>query len=72
MAIWQRVSRRRSALSRLTREVGSELRKVVWPTREHATKLTALVCGVSAVVGAILGGLDVTLSEFFQTLLGRA
>ncbi len=39
-------------------EVWSELRKVVWPTREEATRLTVMVLTVSIVVGVVLGIFD--------------
>lgn len=36
------------------RETRSELRKVVWPTREEAARLTGLVIVVSSVIGTFL------------------
>ena len=50
-------------------EVRSELRKVVWPTRQEATKLTALVVGISVAVGVILGLVDYGFSELFRLAL---
>ena len=50
-------------------EVRSELRKVVWPTREESTKLTSLVVGISIVVGFFLGGLDFLFTKFFELLV---
>jgi len=50
-------------------EVRSELRKVVWPTRQEGAKLTALVVGISVVIGIFLGVLDFAFSEFFRLLL---
>ena len=46
-----------------------ELRRVVWPTREQATRLTILVMVVSAVVGVILGVLDVGFGQLFRFLV---
>jgi preprotein translocase SecE subunit len=40
----------------------AELRKVTWLSRREAIYLTALVLVFSAVVGAILGGLDFLFS----------
>jgi len=50
-------------------EVRSELRKVVWPTREESTKLTALVVGISMVVGFFLGGVDFLFTKLFELLV---
>jgi len=52
------------------REAWSELKKVHWPTRVQARNLTALVIGVSVLVGMILGGMDVIFSKIFQLILG--
>jgi len=48
------------------RDVRSELRKVVWPSREEATKLTAVVIGLSVIVGLYLGLLDLIFSELVR------
>ncbi|HEV8633421.1 MAG TPA: preprotein translocase subunit SecE [Chloroflexota bacterium] len=60
-----------SGLRRFFRDIRSELRKVVWPTREHAINLTMIVCAVSVAVGVFLGGLDLLFAELFKVLLGR-
>ena len=60
-----------SGLRRFYRDVRSELRKVVWPTREQATNLTVIVCVASVAVGVLLGGLDLLFAELFRVLLGR-
>ena len=49
-------------------EVWSELRKVVWPTREEATRLTVMVMTVSVVVGVILGVFDFGFSTAIRHL----
>ena len=51
------------------REVRSELRKVVWPTRREATNLTMIVIAVSAAVGLFLGGVDFIFQEMFRIIL---
>ena len=56
---------------RFFRDTRSELRKVVWPTREQATNLTAVVCVVSLAVGIFLGGLDLLFSQLFKMLMGQ-
>lgn len=40
------------------RDTIAELRRVVWPTREEAIRLTIMVLIVCAVLGAFLGALD--------------
>jgi len=42
------------------REVISELKKVTWPTREEALKLTVVVIAISVIVGIFIGILDTT------------
>ena len=36
----------------------SELKKVIWPTRQELLKLTAIVLVVSLIVGIYIGALD--------------
>lgn len=43
---------------RFFRETFAELRKVTWPTRQEAVRLTVMVIIVSAVVGMLLGAID--------------
>ena len=43
-------------------DVRDELKKVTWLTRREAVYLTGLVLVFSAVVGALLGGLDYLFS----------
>ena len=51
------------------REVRSELRKVVWPTRREATNLTMIVIAVSMAVGVFLGMVDFIFQELFRIIL---
>ena len=46
-------------------EVISELRKAVWPSREETIRLTWVVIVIAALVGALLGTLDFSLSKTF-------
>ena len=62
-------SKRAGSLVTLLRDTRQELRKVEWPSREEATKLTAAVVGLSAVVGIFLGGVDFVFQELFKTLI---
>jgi preprotein translocase subunit SecE len=67
----QRATERESAPRRFYRDTKSELRKVVWPTREQAINLTVLVCAASVAVGVFLGGIDLLFGELFKILVGR-
>ena len=59
---------RRGPSLQIFRETISELRKVVWPTREQTTRLTILVIIISAFVGVILGALDLGFGRLFAFL----
>lgn len=45
---------RENAIVRTFREVRSEMKKVVWPTREETARLTVVVIIVSFVISIIL------------------
>jgi preprotein translocase subunit SecE len=51
-------------------EVIAELRKVQWPSRQEALRLSLLVLAVCAIVGAILGALDLAFTRLFLLLGG--
>ena len=51
------------------REIRSELKKVVWPTREEATRLTVVVIGVCTAIGLFLGSVDYIFGEMFRLIL---
>ena len=63
-------SRRFAGIRRFVRETRSELKKVVWPTRETAINLTVIVTAVSFVVGAFLGMVDFAFKRLFELLIG--
>lgn len=46
----------------------AELKKVTWPDRETTKNLTLVVIAISAVLGALLGGLDWILQQLFALL----
>ena len=48
----------------------TELKKVVWPTRDQAINLTGLVIGVSIAVAAFIGVVDLVLRKLVQLLVG--
>ena len=45
------------------RDIYDELRKVVWPTRREAIRLTLMVLAVCIAMAAFLGALDYGFSE---------
>ena len=51
-------------------DVFGELRKVTWPTRQEATRLTMLVIALAAVMGVFLGFFDWLFSRVFSLLAG--
>ena len=62
--------RRFAGIRRFVRETRSELKKVVWPSREAVINLTVIVTAVSVAVGAFLGGVDFVFKWFFSVLIG--
>ena len=52
------------------KEVRSELKRVVWPTRQEAIRLTSVVVIVSALVGVYIGALDYLFAKIAGVLLG--
>ena len=62
-------SQGRSAWS-LVKEARTEVRKVVWPTRQETTQTTLIVVVVVFLVGLLLWGLDSALSWGVQATIG--
>jgi len=56
---------------RFFNEVVDELKKVTWPTRQEAIKMTATVIGVSIVVAVFIGSLDYALTQIISKILTR-
>jgi preprotein translocase subunit SecE len=54
------------------RETIGELRKVVWPTRKEALRLTWIVICVIIVMGALLGSLDFGFTKLIGLIVGNA
>ena len=52
-------------------EVVSELKKIVWPSREHTVRMTLFVCIMLVLSGAALGLLDVVSGKLIQWLLSK-
>jgi preprotein translocase subunit SecE len=54
---------------RFATEIISELRKVVWPTRDDVVYLTVVVVIVTLILGAILGAIDIGFGWFIEKTL---
>jgi len=61
---------RENVIVRTFREVRSEMKKVVWPTREETIRLTIVVIAISVVISVILFVAD-SLFLSLVTLLQR-
>jgi preprotein translocase subunit SecE len=59
-----------NAIVRYYRETVGELKKVVWPTREEALRLTWIVLAVITVMAAILGTADYVFTQAVRVLIG--
>jgi len=53
------------------RDSRTEVRKVVWPTRQETMQTTLIVMGVVTVVALIMWGLDSLLGVLVRLLLGQ-
>jgi preprotein translocase subunit SecE len=63
---------RSSRLGRFILDAYYELRhKVTWPTWQEARNMTVVVIILSAVIGAILAGVDYGLYQLFSFISGR-
>jgi len=60
---------RHSRLVTYILETRTELKKVVWPTRDQAINLTVVVLTVVLVMTGILWGIDAVFAQFFKLLL---
>jgi len=50
-------------------EVRAELKKVVWPSRQEALRLTLVVIFVSFLVGAFISGIDFVLTKIMTRII---
>jgi preprotein translocase SecE subunit len=50
-------------IRRFIQESSSELKKVVWPTREQVRNLTVLVFVISGAIGVFIAVVDLFLTE---------
>ena len=61
--------KRANPVTRFLRETRSELRKVVWPSRQEATNLTIIVIAVTLIMAFSLGFIDYVFSQLFGLLI---
>jgi preprotein translocase subunit SecE len=54
---------------RYFKETRAEIRKVSWPTREQATKLTMIVLAVTVVMAAFLGAIDFIFATLVRLIV---
>ncbi len=59
-----------NAIVRFFRETRGELKKVTWPTREEAWRLTVVVSAVTVFMAAFLGFFDWLFTKLFALILG--
>jgi len=69
MAKAQQAVKEPNAIVRYYRETVGELKKVVWPTREEAIRLTGVVLLVITVMAVVLGGFDYLFTRLVQFLI---
>ena len=62
--------RRENVVVRYLRETVAELKKVSWPTRQEATRLTVIVLATTAAMSAFLGIVDLLSTQLFSALIG--
>ncbi len=56
-------------IGRYIRETRGELRKVTWPTREEAWRLTAIVLGVTAAFAVFLWAVDSLFANAIRLII---
>ena len=64
-----REMQRENRVAQYLRETRAELRKVVWPTREEAINLTAIVVATIVAMSVFLGFFDYLFTVFFRFLI---
>jgi preprotein translocase subunit SecE len=70
VAAKEKSKKRESALRRYWRETMGELRRVTWPTRQEATRLTVLVLIVMTLMSVFLWSIDVGAEALLALALG--
>ena len=60
---------RENTIVRTFREVRSEMKKVVWPTREETIRLTVVVIVLSTVISVVLFSADSIFATMYTLLV---
>lgn len=55
---------------RYFKEVGAELKKVTWPTRQELVKYTGVVLVFIAVFAVVIGAMDLGLTSLLKWIIG--
>lgn len=63
------VNVKENPLVKYFKDTRAELRKVTWPTRDEAWRLTAVVLGVTAAFAVFLWGMDALFSNAIQLII---
>jgi preprotein translocase subunit SecE len=61
---------RMANVAKYLKESKHELGKVIWPNKNELTKYSLLVIGVSLVLAAFMGGVDLIFSSILEHVLG--
>lgn len=61
--------KKENRIVRYFKQTRAELRKVTWPSREEAIRLTAIVLGMTIVMAAFLGLVDFIFTKLFALFL---
>ncbi|MDD3170460.1 MAG: preprotein translocase subunit SecE [Candidatus Paceibacterota bacterium] len=56
-------------LSNLFKDVGSEIKKITWPTRKETIKYTLIVIGISVAVAMFLGSFDFVFVRLMERFI---
>lgn len=58
--------RKSGGIGQFLREASSEMRKVVWPSREETQRLTLVVIAISLAIGSLLFVFDLIFTEIVR------
>ena len=61
--------KKENRLIRYLKEVRAEVRRVVWPSRQDAIRLTGIVLGVIVAMSAALGVIDWVFTKLFGLII---
>ena len=64
-----KTNKKKGGIKKYFRDLKSEIKKVVWPTRKQVINNTGVVLTVMVVVGLFLAGIDAGLGAAVKALL---